>query len=157
MFYVATSARNGPSRSIDHVSNNGRKKVSKGLKEELRNARKTEAEVTTMIIRHGNKVHNGEFEMKIMKTFQDDAMGRQSAEGILIRDIPPEQRINNKEEWEQPSYSGLKAVRQDNRENKEDKEGLRENEKPKAITSIYSTGRQKKMRREEERNKRKMK
>ena len=50
--------------------------------------------------KHGGK--KGDFEMKIIQTCPGDPLGRQSLEGLLIRESDPENLINNKEEWNQP-------------------------------------------------------
>ena len=75
MAYVGTSVRNGLSRSIDHVSNHGIKKVSREIRNELKEAKNTKAESTTMIIRHAKEVHNGvipKFEMNIVQQSSTD-------------------------------------------------------------------------------------
>ena len=54
MAYVGTSARNALSRSIDHVSNTGIKKVNKEIRKEMKEASSTRSEASTMMIRHGN-------------------------------------------------------------------------------------------------------
>ena len=40
------------------------------------------------------------FNMKVLKTFQNDPLARRCAEGILINQIPIESRINNKNDIE---------------------------------------------------------
>ena len=59
----------------------------------------------TVIQRHQDECHDGEtveFEMKVIKTHQNDPLARQSGEAIMIRELDPAKKINSKQEWCQP-------------------------------------------------------
>ena len=56
-------------------------------------------------LRHREDKHNNEevnFEMKVICSHQHDALARQCAEAIRIKEIEPQKRIYNKEEYHQP-------------------------------------------------------
>ena len=67
---------------------------------------KTENEAPkSVILRHQLEVHNGEnveFEMKVVKSFLNDPTARQIGEGLYIREMDPDKKINSKQEWNQP-------------------------------------------------------
>ena len=89
--YFGESHRNAQSRSIEHW-NAYHSKNPKVLK-------------NSVMWRHQMEKHDGqkvEFEMSVVENFQRDPLGRQSMEGMLIREQDPEDLINNKEEWNQP-------------------------------------------------------
>ena len=59
----------------------------------------------SVLLRHITEKHSGEkvnFDMKVVKTFQHDPLGRQCAEAVWIRNVEIEKRINNKKEYHQP-------------------------------------------------------
>ena len=49
--------------------------------------------------------------MKKLKTFQNDALGRQDLESILIRKLDDDEKINSKDEYLQPSNIIMKATK----------------------------------------------
>ena len=58
-----------------------------------------------VLLRHIVEKHGGKevsFEMKVISTYQHDALGRQCGEAIWIKETDPKKRINNKEEYHQP-------------------------------------------------------
>ena len=46
--------------------------------------------------------NNVPFEMKVIKAYQHDPLGRQCAEAVQIKNVEPSKRINNKTEFHQP-------------------------------------------------------
>jgi hypothetical protein len=90
------------------------------------------------MLRHIDEKHNGEevqFDMKIISSYQHDALARQCGEAIWIKETNPKQRINNKEEYHQPGDVELAYTKNDKnykgnqkkvtiQENKVEKENL---------------------------------
>ena len=73
----------------------------------------------SVILRHQLEVHNGEkveFDMKVVKSFQNDPLARQIGEGICIREMDPDKRINNKQEWNQPEDIFCEYKKNDNKD-----------------------------------------
>ena len=63
------------------------------------------------MLRHMKEKHEGEdvpFDMKIISSHQNDALGRQCGEAIWIKETDPSKRINNKEEYHQPGDVDIK-------------------------------------------------
>ena len=59
----------------------------------------------SVLLRHMEEKHGGqkvEFDMKVIKSFQHNPLARQCAEAVRIKNIEPQKRINNKEEYHQP-------------------------------------------------------
>ena len=59
----------------------------------------------SVLLRHITEKHDGKivnFEMKVIRNYQHDPLGRQCAEAVWIKNIKPDQRINNKKEYHQP-------------------------------------------------------
>ena len=89
--YTGETSRNGHSRSIEHVKD--AKSENKKQKEK------------SVMLRHREEKHGGEevpFAMKVVSSHQHDALGRQCAESVWIKEADPNKRINNKEEYHQP-------------------------------------------------------
>ena len=89
--YTGETARNAHTRSIEHMND----AESNNIDEQER----------SVLLRHMNERHNGkkvEFEMKIIKNYQHDPLGRQSAEWVWIKNVEMKNRINNKNEFHQP-------------------------------------------------------
>ena len=98
--YFGETHRNGNSRSKEHYDAYHSK--NKKLREE------------SIMWRHEDEKHGGEkvtFSMRVIKVFQNDALGRQLLEAILIRKQPAEQLINNKREFIQPCDVQLEVER----------------------------------------------
>ena len=60
--------------------------------------------------------HEGEdvpFDMKIISSHQNYALGRQCGEAIWIKETDPSKRINNKEEYHQPGDVDIKYSKND--------------------------------------------
>ena len=51
--------------------------------------------------------------MKILSSYQHDALARQCGEAIWIKEIDPNQRINNKEEFHQPGDVEISYTKND--------------------------------------------
>ena len=76
--YYGETARNGHTRGIQHVEDS-----------ESTNAETMEKSV---LLRHMNEKHEGnkvQFEIKVVKSFQHDALTRQCAEAVWIKNIDP--------------------------------------------------------------------
>ena len=89
--YIGETARNGHTRSIEHINDS-----------ESNNVEEMERSV---LLRHINEKHLGEkveFEMKVIKSYQHDPLAIQCAEAVWIRNVNPSKRINNKKEYHQP-------------------------------------------------------
>ncbi len=89
--YVGQTARNGYIRGIEHITESYRKNP-------------TEDEIHFMA-KHTRDYHGGnrpKFEMRMIRHFQKDPLGRRCAEAILISELE-ENKMNGKSEWRQPS------------------------------------------------------
>jgi hypothetical protein len=95
--YIGETAANGFTRGGEHLKDYENKNDNSVLQ------------------RHVNEKHEGsddiEFRMKIMKTFKNDPLGRQCTESVLISEINPDKKINNKEEWNLPGNIGPEYVK----------------------------------------------
>ena len=70
------------------------------------------------------------FEMKIISTYQNNALGRQCSEAVWIKDTDPKTRINNKEEYHQPGDVEISYTKNDKFNNeKKEKSKLSQREK----------------------------
>ena len=68
-------------------------------------------------MRHQNDEQEGEqaeFEMKVIKSHQNNPLARQEGEAILIREMDPSKKINSKQEWRQPEDILIKVKKNDN-------------------------------------------
>ena len=57
------------------------------------------------LLRHEKEKHKGDemdYNMKVISSYQNNSFGRQCGEAIRIKEIDPNKRINNKEEYHQP-------------------------------------------------------
>ena len=89
--YIGETCRNGRTRSIEHVEDSQSNNVEKREK--------------SILLRHMSEKHSGQkvdFDMKIVRSYQHDALSRQCAEAVFIKNVNPEKRINNKTEYNQP-------------------------------------------------------
>ena len=103
--YSGETSRNGHSRSIEHVTD-----------AESNNEEEREKSV---LLRHMKEKHNGDkvdFDMKVIKSYQHDPLARQCAEAVLIKNVKPEKRINNKTEYHQPGDVEARYEKGENRE-----------------------------------------
>ena len=103
--YHGETARNGHTRGIEHVedmeSNNEERKEK------------------SVLLRHINEKHSGEkvdFDMKVVRSYQHDALARQCAEAVWIKNVEPEKRINNKKEYHQPGDVEIRYKKNENEE-----------------------------------------
>ena len=83
--YIGETSRNGHSRGIEHVN-------------DAESNNKDEQE-RSVLLRHMREKHDGEkveFNMKVLKSYQNDPLTRQCAEAVWIRKEDPSKRINNK-------------------------------------------------------------
>ena len=95
MEYIGESSRNAHSRSYDHIKDSLAKTIQKDA----------EGRIKSVIVRHSIEEHDGEivdFEMKVVKSHQNDPLARQNGEAILIREMDPSKKINSKQTWRQP-------------------------------------------------------
>ena len=68
----------------------------------------------SIMLRHEDEKHDGDkvkFSMVVVKSFQNDALGRQIMEALLIRKQPADTLINNKREFRQPCDVNLEVER----------------------------------------------
>ena len=80
--YIGETSRNGHTRSIEHVEDS-----------ESNNEEKREKSI---LLRHMNEKHSGQkvdFDMKIVRSYQHDALSRQCAEAVFIRNVNPEKSV----------------------------------------------------------------
>ena len=57
------------------------------------------------MVRHCEEKHEGnkvDFNMKVLKRYQHDLLGRHCAEAVMIKNMDPSKLINNKKEYHQP-------------------------------------------------------
>ena len=59
--------------------------------------------------------------MKVVKSFQHDALTRQCAEAVWIKNVDPRKRINNKKEYHQPGDVEVQYEKNENEEWKKKK------------------------------------
>ena len=88
---MGETGRNGMTRSKDHMKD--RRSMNPNVRKK------------SVLWRHEIEKHGGrecKFEMRVLETFNRDPLGRQSMEGMMIREADPEKLINNNEEWIQP-------------------------------------------------------
>ena len=103
--YYGETARNAHVRGIEHVEDS-----------ESQNAERQEKSV---ILKHCKEKHNGEktnFSMKIIKSYQHDALGRQCAEAVQIKNIEASKRINDRQEYHQPGDVEVSYQKNENEE-----------------------------------------
>ena len=89
--YTGETSRNAHTRSIEHMND--------------ATSNNNEEKERSVLLRHINEKHDGkkvEYEMKVIKAYQHDPLGRQCAEAVWIKNIKPSERINNKNEFHQP-------------------------------------------------------
>ena len=59
----------------------------------------------SVLLRHMGEKHNGKtvtFKMNVESMHQNNALSRQCNEAVRIKEVNPNERINNKEEFHQP-------------------------------------------------------
>ena len=102
--YIGETCRNGHTRGIEHVKN-------------ARSDNPKEREKSVML-RHRKEKHEGaevNFEMNVIASYQHNALGRQCGEAVWIKEVDPNKRINNKEEYHQPGDVEIVYTKNDNK------------------------------------------
>ena len=101
--YIGETGRNCFARSKEHIEQAEAKTKPKNKEEHF-------------IIQHIKKSHNNQmqdFQMKILESFQNDALGRRCAEAVQI-DLLGNNKMNTKREWRQPCNITATYTRNDN-------------------------------------------
>ena len=102
--YIGETSRNCVTRSKEHIKQAMAKTKPKKKDDHF-------------IIEHKNSKHEGkmpEFEMKVRKSYQHDALARRCAEAILIEELGGS-KLNSKNEWRQPEQIVAAYYRNDNK------------------------------------------
>ena len=68
----------------------------------------------------------------MVRSFQDDALARQCSEAVWIKNLNPENRINNKKEYHQPGDVEIHYEKNENEEVKKRKTIMKEAKKKRA-------------------------
>ena len=114
--YIGETSRNCVTRSKEHIQQAAAKTKPKKKDDHF-------------ITEHRNSKHGGkmpEFEMKVRKAYQHDALARRCAESILIEELG-DSKLNSKSEWRQPEQIVAAYYRNDNKTDKENTKKITNN------------------------------
>mgnify|MGYP003324695666 CR=1 FL=1 len=127
--YTGETSRNAHTRSIEHMNDAA--------------SNSSEEQEKSVLLRHMNEKHDGkkvDFEMRVLKAYQHDPLGRQCAEAVWIKNVNPSERINNKNEFHQPGDVEVLYEKNENENQKQKKKRIiqENNMQNKIITQEYT-------------------
>ena len=113
--YTGETSRNAHTRSIQHMND--------------AHSNNEDDQEKSVLLRHMKEKHDGNnvpFEMKVIKAYQHDPLGRQCAEAVQIKNVEPSKRINNKTEFHQPGDVEFVYEKNENENQKKKKRMMQE-------------------------------